>query len=466
MNAKDITLNDYNKIMFRRLVVGLHEDHGLRMSTRRRPRGHYKATSTNNTRTLLFQFSGLRPKAIQAIRKDSANLTRHVKVGEKRNVRFSEPGGGVLCIEIAKLGKHWQVVTVPTLESRRCIKPGSLKMGLGLGHQDKPLSIDFAQVHNGTVGIFGISQSGKTFTTKLLIWSALMSDADVILADVGYGEKNLGVFAGAKSLAHPLITTPADGYSLLTWLKAEILRRANTGDNKMLFVCIDEVQTFIDLTSAYGDSAKLLSDITRQCIQVGIRLIVTTQQAEIGLIGKTLNNLRVRLCHRVDKASSSTFALGVKNAGAESLLGYGDCLYKNDDGLHRMSVARLDEDKDAKQYARIERGEPRHIPTLGKTLLESVGQDISVSASPSNAPDELNMGQVASVIFDPAGIGKIANRLGVGKAKAKRIQAAAQEVRSYAFHNGHKSLPEPDKSVIEAVESGGYDWLKNEWAEI
>jgi predicted peroxiredoxin len=81
------------------------------------------------------------------------------------------------------------------------------------------------------------------------------------------------------------------------------MRRATSRDYSPLFIVIDEVQTFLDYTSAYGKSAELLSDITRQCIQVGIKLIVSTQQAEIGLMGKSLNNLRLRACHKVDKGS-------------------------------------------------------------------------------------------------------------------------------------------------------------------
>lgn len=461
----NISLGKYNTIMFRRLIGALHDEYGLTMTTSRQ-RGDYRASAHNNTRTIAYKFVGLHPKTIAAIRKNQENMTRYVKTGEKRPVRFEEPGSGILLMEVVKLGRHWEQVTIKSLEDRRYIKPGSLKTAFGLGHQDRPMTIDFNKPHNSTVGVFGITQSGKTNTVKLLVWSAMMSgQADVILVDLGLKEKNFGPFEGASALAHPLIIEPEDGYSLLIWLKSEIARRASSGDSKPLFVVIDEVQTFVDYTSDYGQSAKLLSDITRQCIQVGIKLIVSTQQAEIGLMGKSLNNLRLRVCHKVDKAASSTYALGVKNAGAEGLLGYGDCLYRNDDGLHRMSVARLDEKRDADQYARIERGPQRFIPAMDKMFAESAAPDIPIAPHSAHQPDDLDFGQVASVIFEPAGIGKIAKRLSVGKGKAKRIQAAAREIRSFAYHF-HKALPAPDEEVVEAVEAGGYNWLASDWEEV
>lgn len=467
MKAENITLEQYNVILFRRIIEALHEEYGLLMTTSKR-RGHYRATAVNNTRTITYKVAGLKPKILDSIRKN-ANMSRYTRLGERRPIRFEEPGNGILLMEIPKLGKHWEQVTIKSLEDRRYIRTGTLKTALGLGHQDRPITIDFSKPHNSTLGVFGITQSGKTNTVKLLVWSALMSgQADVILIDLGQKEKNFGPFEGAQALAHPLIVEPQDGYDLLIWLKTEIARRASSGDCAPLFVVIDEVQTFIDYTSIHGNSSALLSDITRQCIQVGIKLIVSTQQAEIGLMGKSLNNLRLRACHKVDKAASSTFALGIKGAGAEGLLGYGDCLFKNDDGLHRMSVARLDEKRDAAQYARIERGPQRFISALGKTLVESAAPDIPTQeeSHPTHVPDEIDFGQVASAIFAPAGIGKLSKRLRVGKKKAKRVKEIATEIRAYAYRFGHEALPPPDYEITEAIEDGIYNWLSDDWEEV
>jgi hypothetical protein len=66
-------------------------------------------------------------------------------------------------------------------------------------------------------------------------------------------------------------------------------------------------------------------------------------------------------------------------------------------------------------------------------------------------PNELDYGQIASVVFEPAGQNKIAKRLKVGKNKAKRLQAAATEIRAYSYHFGHNALPAPDEDVIDAI---------------
>jgi hypothetical protein len=142
-------------MMFRRIVIALKAEYNLEMTVPGR-RGHFVAKACNNTRTIVYKVMGLEPKIIDTIRKNGANMSRYIKLGEKRPIRFEEPGNGVLFMEVPKLGRHWEQVTIKSLENRRCVVKGSLKAAFGLGHQDRPVSIDFSKPHNSTLGVLKV----------------------------------------------------------------------------------------------------------------------------------------------------------------------------------------------------------------------------------------------------------------------------------------------------------------------
>ncbi len=467
--AEKIALARYNNVMYRRLIAAIKIEYGFTIATKDR-RGDYIGQAYDSTRTIAYKLRGLNPKTIASMRANQATFTRYLKLSEKRPIRFEEPGNGILTIEVPKLGYHWKQVTVDSLIERRRLRPGSLSIPFGLGPQDRVISADFSKPTFGNLGVFGITQSGKTNSLKYCVWFLIMTgQADMILVDIGMKSKNFGVFNGASALLHPLVHDPAEAYDLLVWLKSEIARRAsNMGANhKPLFVVVDETQTLIDYTTPYGDSSSLLSDIARMGIQVGVRVILATQYPQIQFIGQAKRNLGLRLCHKVDEAQSSTNALGVKNQGAEGLLGYGDGLFKDNNGVYRLSVARLDEIKDAGHYNRIERGGYRSLP-LATVTNEDAAPDIPEpkQAHPSQVPDDLEPSQLAYAVLTGDGENKIKRRFRVGSKKAKRIVEAANEFRAYAYHHDLKCLPEPTSKIIEAVEGKNYGWLTADWTEV
>lgn len=405
---------------------------GLAQELKINPGVHYVPAGRNSARVMTLALRGISPVHLKKITGLVSEISMFAGLSEERPVRIGWQGRNIL-IEIPKPGKHWDQVTIETLEKYHYIRKGPVAT-IGLGLQDDPQRIDFREASMAHVFVTGQTRSGKTNTQRLIAWNLAhntqVSQTKLIIFDVAKKGFKWSDFGNVASLAHPVVVDVNEADKVLAWTSREIDRRAEERYVKpKIFLLIDELK-------ALTDDSKLATDYLSRIASVGgefgLHLILSTQYPQIGMLGSAelKRNVTTRLCGRVDDPQSAVNALGIKNSGAEALQGYGDFLLKNGDGLTRLTIAKI-ETHHVEKLPRVEL-----VPMLDLPNLDTVNN----GPSPTKKPEPLLPAHVGSALFDPVGINRLAKRLGVGSTRAKRIKTFADEIRQWAKTNDHKCL--------------------------
>jgi len=327
-----------------------------------------------------------------------------------------------------------RVLTLHSIKDRR----DGLWVTLGQTPAGKNVNVDLSSPNYCHALIAGTSGSGKTVAQNLVAWSLAMGNSpdDVMLLLIdGKGGVDWWGFREVAHLGHAVIGEPSEAVGALTWVVKEIGERGSSGQiEPRIFVVVDEVYKLLE---AKGDViARLIQQITALGRSVGVHLIAATQYPLVDAIGGGLvkANLPFRLTGRVLNSQHANIATGVKNSGAEKLLGRGDCLVN---GEHRVQVALI-QNRDFGLLPRRHNGVPQiDFASLDPDRVLSVaagngGNRDSVYTEPivrsSNIPDPFEPEQVAWAVANGAGIGTLKRRFGIGSTKATRLRQFAAEM--------------------------------------
>lgn len=424
-------------------MTGLHQEVGLI------PGRHYRPVGNNSARVMNLKLSGINPhyrKQIQAILPE---LSMFAGLPDDQSVRVGWHGRNIT-VEIPKPARFWKQVTIDEMNRRHMFKRGPTAT-LGLGLQDEPRRINFAEEAVAHVFIAGETRSGKTNTQKLIAWNlcqhASPNDLHLVIFDVAKRGYKWRDFSQVQNLVHPVITEVDEAERVLSYLSGERNRRSDMTENEVgeeprIFIVVDELKA---LTNKSEVSGSYLAEIAALGGEFGFHLILATQYPQIQMLGKSGSELRrnitTRLCGRVDDAGAASNALGVKRSGAETLQGYGDFLLRDLEGLFRLTVAHL---------------EPKHVNMLARSdtvqRLDLPNNDM-VQAGPGPIPAgqliPLQPEEVALTLCQTeptVGISKLAGLIrsisgSCSKERAKRIREFANQMRMWAAENGHESLP-------------------------
>jgi hypothetical protein len=400
---------------------------GLSQELKIYPGQHYKPVGYNSARVMTLQLRGINPTYLANISTMSDQLTMWSGMAKKYKVRISYSGRNIY-IEIPKPPQYWKQITLDYLQERHLLKLGNIAT-LGLGLQDQPMRIDFGKPDIAHLFIVGQTRSGKTNTQQLIAWELCKNGAKVILIDVAKKNFKWGIFSKVSNLIYPLCVELSETEKILAWCCQEIDKRANSVDViQPIFIIIDELKTLVDDSEL---AKQYLSKIAATGGEFGFHLILSTQYPQINMLGSAelKRNVTTRLCGRVDDNQAATNALGIKNSGAAALQGYGDFLLKDDDGLNRLTIARI-EDKHIAQLSRVETVEPVEIPD---------DDIVNSGPKPVNVPDLLEPEQVALALFKPMGINRLSKELSIGSAKAKRVKEFAEKQKKWAIKQGYQT---------------------------
>ena len=411
---------------------------GLAQEFHLRPNTHYRPLGYNSARVMTLKLTGINPHYLSAITGMVNELTMWAGLDDKHKVRIGWQGYTIL-VEIPKPPDFWQPVTLEILAERRFIRRGPVAT-LGLGLQDNPLRINFAEAAMAHTFITGQTRSGKTNAQRLIGWNLVHNTAPesskLLIFDVAKKGFKWRDFAGVAHLAHPIVSEVPEAEQVLAWLNLEIGRRGEQGyTSPRYFILIDELKALNDDSPV---AAGYLSRIASIGGEFGLHLVLSTQYPQIKLLGSAelKRNVTTRLCGRVDDAQAAHNALGIPGSGAETLQGYGDFLLRDFNGLSRLTVAKI---------------EPTHIAALPRSdttpQLDLPASDWVNQGPSASTPLPPEPEPVALALFEPMGINKLAREVKArgladkfSNARAQRTKAFADHIRQWALANGYRCL--------------------------
>lgn len=328
------------------------------------------------------------------------------------------------------------------------LRPGQgLAVGLGKSVANRQLALDLASDITPHALIAGATGSGKSVLLQTLVATLARQNtpADLRLLLIDGKAESLRPFASLPHLIHPICYDPRDAALLLAWAVTELERRKLDGWTWRLVIVIDEIAEVLQATGgAAGAAALELRRLAALGRSLGIHVVLATQHPTGDVIGGALAkaNLPARLVGRVMDASASTLATGQAGLAAHRLTGRGDFLLVAD-RAERLQVAMPGPDDLAA------------LPQAGHVArLELDDLAAPVTGPMNNLPDPPTPAQVAEIlsmsIGGVPGETKIKKTLGVGSAKARRLQAFCNDLLTELATRGCEVLCQCEESEEEA----------------
>lgn len=240
-----------------------------------------------------------------------------------------------------------------------------LKVALGMDIDGEHIYADIGSMPHGLIA--GATNSGKSVCINTVLVSLLLKNSPdelkLMLIDPKMVE--LAPYNDIPHLLTPVITDTKVAAQALDWVVNEMERRfqvfANSrarniqafnnhvenniiNEEKMpyIVIVIDELADLIMVASREVENS--IQRITQKARAAGIHLIVATQRPTTDVIKGTIkSNIPVRIAFKVASYVDSTTILD--GAGAETLLGRGDMLFKTHETPKRLQGAWIkDED--------------------------------------------------------------------------------------------------------------------------
>ncbi|MBQ9124782.1 MAG: DNA translocase FtsK, partial [Acholeplasmatales bacterium] len=338
----------------------------------------------------------------------------------------------------------------------------------------KPLSVALGKNIDGSIVyqnitdmphalIAGATQSGKSVSINTILISLLVKNSpeDLKLILVDPKRVELAFYNDIPHLATPVIDDAVIATEALKWSVAEMERRydvlarnrvRNIGDyrkkraeNPMMenlpyiVIIVDE---FNDLVMQCGAEANdciiRLAQKARAC---GIHVILATQRPTVDVVNGTIKaNITCRIAFRVASDVDSRTILD--EVGAESLLGRGDMIIKNNGNPVRAQGAYISDDEinDVCSYLVDTYGEDylfTHID-LKKNISSNSSSGGSHREAPSESEELLYQIALYCINSGMCSINSIQNQFQLGFNRASRIVQILEDREIVSPKNGTK----------------------------
>jgi DNA segregation ATPase FtsK/SpoIIIE, S-DNA-T family len=291
--------------------------------------------------------------------------------------------------------------------------------------------------------IAGTTGSGKSGCINTILTSVLLrstpDDVRMILIDPKRIE--LGYYESIPHLLTPVVSSPKEAAAVLRNVVAEMERRyerlsavrarnlpeanrafRSRGEPSLpyLLVVIDELADLMMISPQEVEDAVIR--LAQKSRAVGIHLVLATQRPSVDVItGMIKANVPSRIAFAVSSQTDSRVILD--QAGAESLLGQGDMLFKplGTSRLQRLQGAFVTEEEIA---LIVEQCRAQRDQELDESLLEAPEQSAEVEGDEDFDPDEdplLDKAIEVVVQTQTASVSLIQRRLRVGYTRAGRL---------------------------------------------
>jgi DNA segregation ATPase FtsK/SpoIIIE, S-DNA-T family len=280
-------------------------------------------------------------------------------------------------IEAPIPGKPYVGIEVPNVDKEKVafgnivdddafmLDPNPLKVALGMDIDGNHVYADIQSMPHGLIA--GSTNSGKSVCVNTILVSLLLKNSPDMLKLLLIDPKivELTAFNDLPHLLTPVITDPKIAAQALDWVVQEMERRYkvfalarmrniasyNIGVESQsidgpkmpyIVIVIDELADLIMVASKEVEDS--IQRITQKARAAGIHLLVATQRPTTDVIKGTIkSNIPVRIAFKVASFVDSTTI--IDGAGAETLLGRGDMLFKTVDSPKRLQGAYITDEE-------------------------------------------------------------------------------------------------------------------------
>jgi hypothetical protein len=290
----------------------------------------------------LYAFRPSRGVSMSKISKYEDDLA--LALGAK-SVRIEAPIRGTKLVGV-EVGNH---VQKKVDWSEEHLMPGTLQIPVGVDVYNKVYHLDLAKAPHLLVA--GATGSGKSVSLSVIIHSLVKQNSEdqmgLILIDPKQTE--FYAFEDVPHLMSGIISEPEDVDNALEWAISEMDKRYRTlraskarnidefmGGMKKIVIVIDELADL--MLSDFGSSIEnKIVRLAQKARAAGIHLICATQRPSVDVVTGILKaNFPTRIAYMTSTRVDSAVILD--QAGAEQLLGNGDCLVMSprEKGLVRL----------------------------------------------------------------------------------------------------------------------------------
>jgi S-DNA-T family DNA segregation ATPase FtsK/SpoIIIE len=380
------------------------------------------------------------------------------------------PGKQAVGVEVPNLSPR--LVTLGDIYDELPATASPLAVWLGKDISGNAIWTDLARMPH--LLIAGTTGSGKSGCINTILTSALLratpDDVRMILIDPKRIE--LGYYESIPHLLTPVVSSPKEAatvlmnvvaemerrYERLSFVRARSLPEANRalrarGEDQLpyLLVVIDELADLMMVSpQAVEDCVIRLAQKSRA---VGIHLVLATQRPSVDVItGMIKANVPSRIAFAVSSQTDSRVILDT--AGAESLLGQGDMLFKplGTSRLQRLQGAYVSEEEVALvvEQCRSQRGQDLDESLLEAPALPAEAEgDEDVDFDPDEDP-LLERAIDIVVQTQTASVSLLQRRLRVGYTRAGRLIDMLERRGIISGYEGSK----PRRVLVSETEVG------------
>ena len=327
------------------------------------------------------------------------------------------------------------------------IKNLNLPLHIGMDIYGTWKSIDLAKAPHMLIG--GGTGSGKSTAVHGFVCSLIKQNNANQLRFIMIDPKRveLNYYRNLEHLLCPPITDPQTAvamldavadhmdkrYSLLEQETARDIESYNKRSRQKLPYIVVIVDELADLMLASkGSCEKALVRLAQKARAVGIHLLLATQQPKSEIVTSLIKvNIPVRLAFAVGNHHESRAILD--SAGAEQLLGQGDCLFYNRQGsLIRLQNPFMSEQEIRKQI------DKRAYGSFSDYFMQQHGEDFKLEAQTTTQDKDHLLFEEAKQLAISQGkltTSSLVNADLCSRAKAQRIMHQLRKVGVIAEHN-------------------------------